>query len=69
MLTAIRRAKTDAKASQKTPARAAVVTAPADLIASLRLAAGDIAAVGRIAALDFAEGATLSVEIELETEV
>jgi valyl-tRNA synthetase len=68
VLTAIRRAKTDAKASQKTPARSAVVTAPAELVASLRLAAGDLAAVGRIAALDFAEGDALTVEIELETE-
>ena len=61
VLTAIRRAKTDAKASQKTPARSAVVTAPAELVASLRLAAGDLAAVGRIAALDFAEGDALAV--------
>ena len=68
VLTAIRRAKTDAKASQKTPARSAVVTAPADLVASLRLAAGDLAAVGRIASLDFAEGDALAVRIELETE-
>ncbi|PPG38607.1 valine--tRNA ligase [Rathayibacter sp. AY2B5] len=68
VLTAIRRAKTDAKASQKTPARSALVTAPAELVASLRLAAGDLAAVGRIAALDFAEGDALTVGIELETE-
>ncbi|NQX03588.1 valine--tRNA ligase [Rathayibacter sp. VKM Ac-2856] len=68
VLTAIRRAKTDAKASQKTPARSAVVTAPAELVASLRLAAGDLAAVGRIATLDFAEGDALAVRIELETE-
>ncbi|QHC59004.1 valine--tRNA ligase [Rathayibacter sp. VKM Ac-2760] len=68
VLTAIRRAKTDAKASQKTPVRSAVVTAPAELVASLRLAAGDLAAVGRIAALDFAEGDALAVAIELETE-
>ncbi|AND16543.1 valine--tRNA ligase [Rathayibacter tritici] len=68
VLTAIRRAKTDAKASQKTPARSAMVTAPADLVASLRLAADDLAAVGRIAALDFAEGDALAVSIELETE-
>ncbi|PPI38021.1 MULTISPECIES: valine--tRNA ligase [unclassified Rathayibacter] len=68
VLTAIRRAKTDAKASQKTPARSALVTAPAELVASLRLAAGDLAAVGRIATLDFAEGDALAVGIELETE-
>ncbi|PPI23648.1 valine--tRNA ligase [Rathayibacter sp. AY1B1] len=68
VLTAIRRAKTDAKASQKTPARSALVTAPTELVASLRLAAGDLAAVGRIAALDFAEGDALAVSIGLETE-
>lgn len=68
MLTAIRRAKTDAKASQKTPVVSAVVTAPADLASSLRLAANDLAAVGRIAELTFEEGDALSVTIELETE-
>ncbi|MWV49996.1 valine--tRNA ligase [Rathayibacter sp. VKM Ac-2803] len=68
VLTAVRRAKTDAKASQKTPARRAVVTAPAELVAPLRLAAADLAAVGRIAELEVVEGATLAVEIELETE-
>ncbi|KZX22661.1 Valine--tRNA ligase [Rathayibacter tanaceti] len=68
VLTAVRRAKTDAKASQKTPARSAVVTAPAPLVASLRLAAGDLAAVGRIAQLEFAEGDELTVSVELETE-
>ncbi|PPI04628.1 valine--tRNA ligase [Rathayibacter rathayi] len=68
VLTAVRRAKTDAKASQKTPARSATVVAPAELVASLRLAASDLAAVGRIAALDLVEGDALAVSIELETE-
>ena len=46
VLTAIRRAKTDAKASQKTPARSAVVTAPAELVSALRLASGPTVALG-----------------------
>lgn len=68
VLTAIRRAKTDAKASQKAAVVSATVTAPADLVALLRLAANDLAAVGRIAELTFDEGDALSVAIELGTE-
>ncbi|MBF4462245.1 MULTISPECIES: valine--tRNA ligase [unclassified Rathayibacter] len=68
VLTAVRRAKTDAKASQKTPVRSAVITGPAELLASLRLASGDLAAVGRIAELDFAEGEALAVSMELDAD-
>ncbi len=50
-LTGIRRAKTDAKASQKTLVDLAVVAGPDDAIAALRLAADDLKAVGRIADL------------------
>ncbi|AJM77620.1 valine--tRNA ligase [Rathayibacter toxicus] len=66
VLTALRRAKTDAKASQKAPVRSALITAAPDVVASLRVAAGDLAAVGRIAHLAFATGDTLDVAIELD---
>ncbi|HEU4755179.1 MAG TPA: hypothetical protein VFS72_00845, partial [Agromyces sp.] len=54
-LTGIRRAKTDAKASQKTPVSSAVIAAPATAIALLESAASDLRAVGRIASLSFVE--------------
>ncbi|NQX10114.1 valine--tRNA ligase [Microbacteriaceae bacterium VKM Ac-2855] len=68
VLTAVRRAKTDAKASQKTPVASAEITAPAEQLAALELAAGDIAAVGKIAALSFVEGDTLAVAIVLAND-
>ncbi|WP_433677332.1 valine--tRNA ligase [Microbacterium gorillae] len=65
-LIGIRRAKTEAKASQKTPVARAVVAAPADVRAALAGAAADLAAVGRIDDLQFVDGAELAVvEIEL----
>ncbi|RZS66245.1 valyl-tRNA synthetase [Agromyces ramosus] len=54
-LTGIRRAKTDAKASQKTPVTSAVIAAPAAAIALLEAVASDLRAVGRIASLSFVE--------------
>jgi valyl-tRNA synthetase len=60
-LIGIRRAKTDAKASQKTPVTSAVVAAPAESLELLRSAADDLAAVGRIDDLTFVEGAELAV--------
>jgi valyl-tRNA synthetase len=54
-LTGIRRAKTDAKASQKTPVASAVIAAPAVAVALLESAAPDLRAVGRIAALTFVQ--------------
>ncbi|MFK4728575.1 valine--tRNA ligase [Agromyces mediolanus] len=67
-LTGIRRAKTDAKASQKTPVSRAVIAAPADAAALLEAAAGDLRAVGRIETLEFASGEALEVrEVELAT--
>ena len=60
-LIGIRRAKTDAKASQKTPVHSARITAATDAIALLRQAEGDLKAVGRIGALTFAEGDQLAV--------
>ena len=50
-LIGVRGAKTAAKASQKTPVELAIVHAPAADADRLRLAADDLAGVGRIAAL------------------
>lgn len=67
-LTGIRRAKTDAKASQKTPVSRAVIAAPADAVALLEAAAGDLRAVGRIDTLEFASAEALEVrDVELAT--
>ncbi|GLI28866.1 valine--tRNA ligase [Agromyces rhizosphaerae] len=60
-LTGIRRAKTDAKASQRTPVSQARIGGPAADIALLAQAAGDLRAVGRIEALDFDEADELGV--------
>ena len=56
-LIGIRRAKTDAKASQKTEVKAAVIEGPA----LLAQADGDLKAVGRIAELSFVEGTDVVV--------
>ncbi|RPE76486.1 MULTISPECIES: valine--tRNA ligase [unclassified Frondihabitans] len=60
-LISIRRAKTDAKASLKTPVTSAVVVAPADSLELLRTAAADLSAVGRIESLTFEAGDALAV--------
>lgn len=60
-LIGIRRAKTEAKASQKTPVATATIAAPAAKVAALRAAADDLRAVGRIAELTFAEADELAV--------
>jgi valyl-tRNA synthetase len=60
-LTGIRRAKTDAKASQKTQVASAVIAAPEAATTLLASAEGDLRAVGRIAELGFAEAETLVV--------
>ncbi|MDR5700688.1 valine--tRNA ligase [Agromyces aerolatus] len=66
-LTGIRRAKTDAKASQKTPVTRAVIEGPADAVRLLESVAGDLRAVGRIGTLEFADGDELTVrEVELD---
>ncbi len=56
-LIGIRRAKTDAKASQKTEVVSATIAGPA----ILQEAADDLKAVGRIAALEFAEADEVAV--------
>jgi valyl-tRNA synthetase len=65
-LTSIRRAKTEAKASQKTPVVRLTITAPSAMLAALQLAEGDLEAVGRIGEITYVEGDSLSVsDIEL----
>ncbi|MDQ1574340.1 MAG: valyl-tRNA synthetase, partial [Actinomycetota bacterium] len=56
-LIGIRRAKTDAKASQKTEVVSATISGPA----ALKQAADDLKAVGRIAELTFVEAAEVTV--------
>ena len=60
-LTGIRRAKTDAKASQKTAVTSAVISGTAPEIALLAQATADLQAVGRINHLTFVEGSELAV--------
>lgn len=55
-LIGIRRAKTEAKASQKTPVTVLTLRADAATVARLRLAEGDLKAVGRIAELELEDG-------------
>ncbi len=65
-LIGIRRAKTEAKASQKTAVARAVLAGPAAALEALRLAEGDLKAVGRIAEIEYVEADAVSVtEIEL----
>lgn len=67
-LIGIRRAKTDAKASQKTEVLTATIDAPEATISLLKSAQGDLMATGRIAELNFAEASVFSVsKIELAT--
>ncbi|TQN00324.1 valine--tRNA ligase [Microbacterium lacticum] len=56
-LIGIRRAKTEAKASQKTPVARLVLRAPDATAAALTLAEGDLKAVGRIESLEIVGGA------------
>ncbi len=62
----VRRAKTEAKVSQKTPVARLVLGAPAAAADALRLAEGDLKAVGRVEELTLADAETISVaDIEL----
>src|SRR5690606_18263810 len=60
-LIGIRRAKTDAKASQKTPVTSAVIAAPTNVLRLLEQAADDLKAVGRIETLTFETGDEVAV--------
>jgi len=60
-LIGVRRAKTEAKASQRTPVASATIAAPAERIELLRQIEADLRAVGRIAELAFADGDGIAV--------
>ncbi|MGO2096909.1 MAG: valine--tRNA ligase [Candidatus Microbacterium stercoravium] len=60
-LIGVRRAKTEAKASQRTPVASATIEAPAEQLSQLRLAVADLKAVGRISELTLTEGPELAV--------
>lgn len=60
-LIGIRRAKTEAKASQKTAVSSIVVAGPAEAVDAVRLAEGDLKAVGRIAEIAYVEGDAIAV--------
>ncbi|MGZ8804839.1 MAG: class I tRNA ligase family protein, partial [Microbacterium sp.] len=61
-LIGIRRAKTEAKASQKTPVTRMTIAAPAASVTLIQLAEGDLKAVGRIAEITYedADGIVVS---------
>ncbi len=60
-LIGIRRAKTEAKASQKTAVETLTITAPEATLAALRQAEGDLRAVGRIGAITYVAGEQLAI--------
>ncbi len=65
-LIGIRRAKTEAKASQKTPVARAMITAPAEKYEALQAAAADLSGACRITELGLAVGEEFAVtQIEL----
>ncbi|MET0303385.1 MAG: valine--tRNA ligase, partial [Microbacteriaceae bacterium] len=65
-LVSVRRAKTEAKASQKTAVTRLTIAAPAASVDVIRLAEGDLKAVGRIAEITYADADALAVtDIEL----
>ncbi|MET0672644.1 MAG: valine--tRNA ligase [Microbacterium pygmaeum] len=68
-LTAIRRAKTEAKASQKSAVDRLTIAAPAPVRAAIQLAEGDLKAVGRIGEISYADAETSGVlDIELAAQ-
>ncbi|WP_299086861.1 valine--tRNA ligase [uncultured Microbacterium sp.] len=60
-LIGIRRAKTEAKASQKTPVETLTIAAPEATLEVLRRAEDDLRAVGRVGTITYAPGESLSV--------
>jgi valyl-tRNA synthetase len=67
-LIGIRRAKTDAKASQKTEVTSAVLHAPTAQLALIEKAADDLKAVGKIATLTLVDGPEIAVSEVVFTE-
>jgi valyl-tRNA synthetase len=64
----VRRAKSEAKRSMRTPVASVTVTDTADRLALLALAAADVRSAGNVASLETVEGDTFSVEVTLATE-
>ncbi len=61
----VRRAKTEAKTSQRTVVARMVLTAPAEILDAVALAQSDLIAAGSIEEIVTAVGAELSVAVEL----
>jgi len=65
VLTAVRRAKSEAKVSMRADVGRTVVTAPPDVLARLELAETDLRAAGRIEQFQLEEGTSLEVQVLL----
>jgi valyl-tRNA synthetase len=65
VLTAVRRAKSEAKVSMRADVSKTVVTAPRDVLDRLALAETDVRAAGRIQEVDVREGTSLDVGVHL----
>jgi valyl-tRNA synthetase len=64
----VRRAKSEAKRSMRTPVASVTVTDTADRLALLALAAADVRSAGNVASLETVEGDTFSVDVTLATD-
>jgi valyl-tRNA synthetase len=62
-IAAVRKAKTEARMSMRTPVRALVVTAPADQLALLAGAADDVRAAGRVEHIELRPGAAPGYDV------
>ena len=60
-LIAVRRAKTEAKASQKTQVESLTIVGPETALEAVRSAEGDLRAVGRIGTVEYASSESLAV--------
>jgi valyl-tRNA synthetase len=65
VLAAVRRAKTEAKLSPKSPVDVVRVSGPPGWIAAVRAAASDLCDAGNVARLDVAESADITISVEL----
>jgi valyl-tRNA synthetase len=68
VLEAVRRAKSSAKVSQRAEVTSVTVRAPADFLAAIALAQGDIQAAGGVATFLTREEAELEIDVVLATE-
>ncbi len=65
VLSAVRRAKSEAKASMKAEVTSATVTAPEAILDRVQRAQADLKAAGRIVALDYQPGPELQIDVTL----